>query len=154
MDITLEQVEKLRARSDLGYEEARALLEQCNGSVLDALIELERRGRARPPQGGEGAWSSKGPSKEEARPGRKVVTVTGSTWENFWKDLCCLVGRGWELLRHCNAYRLQIDRRDRPLTYMPLWVLLVLLVVAFYVTAPLLALGLLLGCRYRIVKEG
>ena len=34
MEITLEQVEKLRARAELSYEEARALLERCGALLL------------------------------------------------------------------------------------------------------------------------
>ena len=44
MEITLERVERLREKSGLSYEEARALLERCHGDLLDALIELERQG--------------------------------------------------------------------------------------------------------------
>jgi len=151
MEITLEQVEKLRARADLSYEEARALLERCGGSVLDALIELERQGRA---ESVEGTWrSDQAPPAPETHPAVKVETVTGSAWENFFKDAGCLLGRCWEVLRNCTRYRFQVDRGGRTLTALPLWVLLVLLVVAPKVAIPLLLLGLLFGCHYRLVRE-
>ena len=47
MAVTLEQVERLREEADLSYEEARALLEQTQGDLLEALILLERQGRTR-----------------------------------------------------------------------------------------------------------
>ena len=42
MAVTLEQVEALRARAAVSYEEARAALEANGGDLLDALIALER----------------------------------------------------------------------------------------------------------------
>ena len=41
---TLEDIETLRQRSDVSYEEAVALLEKYSGDVTRALIELEKRG--------------------------------------------------------------------------------------------------------------
>lgn len=154
-EITLEQVEKLRSRSSLSYEEARALLEQCGGSVLDALIELERQGRATGPNGGANVQppfgKPTGPSKPRATP---VTMVSGSTWENFWKDLWMLLGHCWEILKHCNLYHLHIFREGKLISAIPIWVVLVLVLVAFYITLPLAAVGLMMGCRYDVVKEG
>ncbi len=42
---TLEDVELLRTKANINYEEAVALLDKYNGSVADALVELERKGR-------------------------------------------------------------------------------------------------------------
>lgn len=154
MDVTLEQVEKLRARSDLGYEEAKALLERCGGSVLDALIELERQGRAQAPEG-DGRWQSgQTPPDDAPRTPVKVVTVTGSAWENFWKDAKWLLGRAWEILKHLPEYRLAIKKEGRVAAAMPLWVALTLLLLFYHITVPLVVLGLLLGYRYRLEKEG
>ena len=41
MDITLDKIDTLRERAGLSYKEAKDMLEKHNGSVLDALIELE-----------------------------------------------------------------------------------------------------------------
>ena len=40
MAVTLEQVERLREEADLSYEEARALLEQTQGDLLEALLDI------------------------------------------------------------------------------------------------------------------
>lgn len=42
---TLEDVETLRAKAHISYEEAVALLEKYDGDVAQALVELEKRGR-------------------------------------------------------------------------------------------------------------
>ena len=44
--ITLEKLDILRERGDLSYQEAKELLELCDGDVIAALIELEHRPKA------------------------------------------------------------------------------------------------------------
>ena len=56
MAVTLEQVEKLREKSGLSYEQARQLLEQTGGDLLEALIILERQGTL---QGGSAYYSTR-----------------------------------------------------------------------------------------------
>ncbi len=152
-EITLEQVEKLRARCDLGYEEARALLERCNGSVLDALIELERQGRANSPDSGHSSASDPFSARREPFSRPPVPIITGSAWENFWKDAKSILSKLWDILRDLNRYQLHVLRGDRLLCVIPLWVLLILIFVV-WITVPLLIIGLMMHCRYELVKEG
>jgi hypothetical protein len=49
---TLEQVEKLRERTNVSYDEAKAALAAANGDLLDAVIRLEKEGRLNPPANG------------------------------------------------------------------------------------------------------
>ena len=46
-NITLEQVEKLRAHANVSYEDARAALEATGGDMLEAIIRLEKEGKTR-----------------------------------------------------------------------------------------------------------
>lgn len=41
MDISLEKIDMIRERTGLNYAEAKELLEEANGSVVDALVLLE-----------------------------------------------------------------------------------------------------------------
>ncbi|MHC6180150.1 DUF4342 domain-containing protein [Clostridium sp. JNZ X4-2] len=41
MSITIEQIDLLRKRADVGYKEAKEALEKCNGDVVEALSYLE-----------------------------------------------------------------------------------------------------------------
>lgn len=56
--ITLEQVEKLRKRANISYDEAKKALEETNGDILQAIINLEKKNLIKPPAGG-GYYSSK-----------------------------------------------------------------------------------------------
>jgi phosphate uptake regulator len=47
MSINLEQIEALRQRANVSYEEAKAALELCNGDIVEALIYLERQNKVR-----------------------------------------------------------------------------------------------------------
>lgn len=49
MAIDLEKIELLRERADVTYEEARDALEKCNGSLVEAIIYLEKSGKIKPP---------------------------------------------------------------------------------------------------------
>ncbi len=51
MDITLEQVERLREKADVSYAQAKEALEYSGGNLLDALIYLEERGMIPRPEG-------------------------------------------------------------------------------------------------------
>lgn len=48
--ITLEQVELLRSKADVTYEESRQALEATGGDLLDAIVLLEIQGKVRPPK--------------------------------------------------------------------------------------------------------
>ena len=51
MEITLEQVERLREKADVSYAQAKQALEYSGGNLLDALIYLEEQGAIPRPQG-------------------------------------------------------------------------------------------------------
>ncbi|MBQ2324067.1 MAG: DUF4342 domain-containing protein [Oscillospiraceae bacterium] len=42
MDITLEMIDQIRERAGVSYEQAKKALEEADGSVVDALIALEK----------------------------------------------------------------------------------------------------------------
>ncbi len=65
---TLEQVEKLREKANVSFEEAKAALDACNGDLLDALIYLEKQGRVNAPTGG-GYYSSQNTQEEQQTSG-------------------------------------------------------------------------------------
>ena len=63
MKVTIEKVDKLVERADVGYEVAKEALEASNGDMLDAVILLEREGKLGP----------------NAGKSKTVVTGTGSS---------------------------------------------------------------------------
>lgn len=57
---TVEDIEILRQKSGISYEEAINLLEYHNGSLARSLVDLEKNGRLRDPKAAAGAGSGGG----------------------------------------------------------------------------------------------
>lgn len=155
MEITLEQVERLRERADLSYEEARAVLEEAEGSLLDALILLERQGRLRP-GAGESAHYSTRPSGEGEAAGAQSQQDGGQQEPPQFFGLALVTdgegaGRFFRnLLRRSLENSLEVYRREELMVAIPLLIAALLLLLAFWVCLPLLVIGLAAGCRYRL----
>ncbi|MDP4091217.1 MAG: DUF4342 domain-containing protein, partial [Bacillota bacterium] len=47
MNVSLEQIDELRRRANVGYEEAKDALERNNGDIIEALIYLEKQNKAK-----------------------------------------------------------------------------------------------------------
>ena len=175
MAVTLEQVEALRARAEVSYEEARAALEDSGGDLLDALISLERAGKLRP-DGARGAFFTTRPGGEDAPPpppaggpapsqvpaGERprffglALTVGGKRHQRnrregsgFGAKLKELLLAAADLLRHCTVNQFEVWRGGELMTALPVLVLILLVVLAYWISLPLLVIGLVFGCRYR-----
>lgn len=147
MDITLEQVERLREKADISYEEAKAVLEEAGGSVLDALILLEKRGRIHAGAGHSAHYSTRtggesGPSAPYPEPAAEPEPGDEQKG-GFWHMVQDLLRRGLQ-------DSLEVWRREELMVSIPLLISILLLILAFWICLPLLVLGLLLGCRYRL----
>ena len=163
MSVTLEQVEQLRAHAAVSYEEARRALEACDGDLLDALILLEREGRI-PPGGGRGAFFTTQPGAAPEPPPSgptRGPEASGKDEKRFW-GLAVTVGghrgreeRGsWrtrlrELLAHCTVNQFEVWRNGERMTALPVLILILLVLVAYWISLPLLVVGLFFGCKYR-----
>ena len=163
MEITVEMVERLREKAPVSYAQAKEALEYSEGNLLDALIYLEERGVIPRPE--DAYYSTKGeappppptqdlPLQETPEPGKKkkhrsplgVVVVWPKGEKRRGRSLRELLSR---LYRVLVDNELEVWRRDEPVTSLPLLILLILFVFAFYVTIPLLLIGLFFGFRYR-----
>ena len=142
----MEQVEKLRERANVTYDEAKAALEASDGDLLDAIIFLERQGKVAPPKGG-GVYRSehqqdskdqeKNREKHEAeQPGESFSGMVS----RFFRWLKKIIHKG-------NINFFEVQRKGETFLSIPVTVLVILL-LAFWITIPLLIVGLFFGCRY------
>lgn len=160
----LEQIEKLRERAQVSYDEARTAYEAANGDLLDALIFLEKQGKVAPPKG-DGYYRSEhynrseqqpttGPVHEEreeqSRKGRTENEEPNSnfkeTLDRIWKFFTGLIKKG-------NETSFEVLRDKEHMASFPVTVLALLLLFAPWVTLPLIVIGLFFGFHYQFVSN-
>lgn len=157
MAATLEQVEKLREKSGASYEACRDALDRADGDLLDAIIYLERTSQSR--TGKSGAFTTKPNDKaaeaaklvlDTARPGGKKdgKKKRDSDWREGVREVWDV---GLNLLKHSTANQFEVWRKGRLMTSVPILILVLLIIVAFWISVPLLIVGLFAGCRYQFV---
>lgn len=150
--IKLEQVEKLRQHANISYEEARTALEKADGDILQALIDLENEGKVKAPDGC-GKYVSVPPSaddfKESKQTSESQDTKSKRTAESGFKSVCAdfskFVGK---IFHKGNVNAFIVERHKEEIMHLPVTVLVILLIVAFWIVVPLLAVGLFFGFRY------
>lgn len=144
MEITLEMAERLREKTGVSYAKAKEALEYSQGNLLDAMIYLEEQGEIPRPQGGFYTTRQEEPRPEESSqpplPARSRPGAEGK--KRRLKGMLRRV-RGWLI-----DNELEVWRRDRPVTAVPV-LILILLVCAAWITIPVLVVGLFFGFRYR-----
>lgn len=148
--ITMEQVESLRVYADVTYEEAKEALEACNGDLLEAVIYLEKLGKmATPPNGGtyrteenkliidyRQAGGSVPPDKEENSFSEQVGKL--------WRAVCKLVHKG-------NINHFVATKEERCVLSVPVNLLILSFMFFFWITLPMLIVGLFLNYNYKFV---
>ena len=161
MEITLEMVERLREKAQISYAQARQAVEYSGGNLLDALIYLEEQGII-PRE--EGAYFST--RKESAAPPVReekiLVPAKGKKSKKEAKEhknsgvgVTVVFPKGGSKVLFATLRRwlieneLEIWHRDRPITALPVLILLLLLLFVYWLMIPALILGLFVGFRYR-----
>ncbi len=127
MKVDLDKIDRLRARIDLGYDEAAAYLEAAGGDLVQALIMAERDiGSAM-----DGSLDLDGGQRE---------STDGSTW----------TGRLADVLRRGSEMRLVVERDGANVAYMPVSAGLVGAIFAPELAAVGAILALATRCTMRV----
>ena len=150
MEITLEQVERLREKADVSYGQAKAALEYSGGNLLDALIYLEEQGVIPRPE--DAYYSTKNeapPPPPQELPVLQVKPEAKQAKQKKHKRRGVRHLLHW-LRRILLDNELEIWRKGQPITAVPMLILLILVFCLPWIALPLLILGLFLGFRYQI----
>ena len=148
MEITLEQVERLREKADVSYAQAKHALEYSGGNLLDALIYLEEQGAIPRPQGAYYSTRNETPPpppvRDELVPMGEKKDGKEKREKKKGKGFGVKVVRGKTLFSTLRRWlidnELEIWRRGQPVTSLPILVLVVLVLFVPYVTLPVLVL--------------
>ena len=145
---TIEQVEKLKEKANVSYEEAKIALEAASGDMLDAIIYLERQGKVSPPENDGRVVVT--PHVEEAhRESTQNQSEHIETFSSLVKKFFRMCGR---VIQKGNSCMFEVRRYDKIIMSVPLTVLAVLLFFAFWIVIPLIIVGLF--CNYRYSFRG
>ena len=149
----LEKVEKLREKTGVSYEDAKSALEACDYDVLDAIIYLEKLGKVKSPEMGSFTTGGEQPTSTEFEQAQKVNTndcnkaTFGQMVDRFFK----WCGR---ILKKSVDSSFIVERRGQSMMNVPVLVLVIALIFAFWVVIPLLVVGLFCECRYHFEGIG
>ncbi len=144
-----EKVEKLREKTGVSFEDAKQALEQNNYDMLDAVIELERQGKVNEPK--EGTYTA-GASQDMEHV--KKFEIAQRQYEDDCKkngfkegfknfaDFCKKVFQKSLEIDFC------INKDNKKVASVPVLVLVLLLLGFFWITLPLIIIGLFFGITY------
>lgn len=146
----LEKVEKLRKKADISYEEAKEILEKCDWDILDAVIELEARGKINTDD--ESSYTTEGCRQHEAPQSPKQVAESYQNYDNqkknnkgffksLWDGIVFLLKKGCE-----NTFTVHKD--NRCIMNIPVLLLVLLIICSFTLVLLIMLIGLFCGYRY------
>ncbi len=146
MDL-FEKVEKLREKANVTYEEAKAALEKADGDLLDAMIILEKEGKAT--SDNAGSFST----KYEDNTQLLVVDEDNSSDEKSKKrnhsDACKVKKL---LKKSCENYFV-VERNEEDIVRLPIWLFLVILLGGIEFVPIVMVIALFFGCHYKFKGE-
>jgi len=161
--ITFEQVEKLREKVNVSFEDAKAALEITDGDLLDAVIYLEKSGKIESPR--MSAYNTQtggvhGGYHETHTPYGPYWRKRhgGADWDHedyerkkskFREGVRALWGKFCALVRKGNANSFVVSKDGQDTLSVPVTVLVLSALCFFWVTLPLLIIGLFCGCKYQ-----
>lgn len=136
-----EKVDKLREKANVTYEEAKAALENSNWDMLDAMIYLEKNGKIKEDKRAEYT------TKTEKCIG-EVVNDKTDRKSNFKESMHRFAKWCSHILEMGNTNSFCVERNGKEVFRLPVTVLVLLLLFAFWGVVPILIIGLFLNMRY------
>jgi len=128
MNINLEQIDELRKRADVSYEDAKDALERFDGNMVDSLIYLEKNKR-----------------------------IKSCGYQNHHHGYNHGNGDFFEkvkgLWKKGNKIRFIVTIQDKTLLNLPLAVSLIIAMLTLHYSIVVLVLALIFGCRFKF-KNG
>jgi len=137
----IEMVERLREKTGVSYEEAKAALESSEWDLLDAVVLLEKQGKVK----NDTAYTTKRTTKdEESRTDNREQQPKGDGFEKFMRFVGRLIHKG-------NTNSLIVMRGGEKKFRLPVTAFVLLLFFAFYFTIPAMIISLFFGFHYKFV---
>ena len=132
-----EMTEKLAEKLNVSLEEAKEALEACDWEMLDAALMLEKKHGAQK----QAAYSTKTETEDERTDREKAKARRRGVVSGLGELLRSAINLG-------NRNRFEVRKGDDVALEMPVLVLVLLMLFAFWVCVPLLVIGLFAGFHY------
>ena len=141
-----EKVEKLVAKANVSYEEAKKALDEANGDMLDAMIILEKQGKVNGPQ--QSIYTTN-PSTATGYSDVPAAVEKSEKAESkgFFKTIGDGIKRAFN---YTVDNRLRITRKGSLVMDIPLWLAIILMLCAWHLLLVVIVVSLFLDCRYSI----
>jgi hypothetical protein len=148
--VDFDQVQRLRDYAKkISYEEAKKILEEVEGDMLEAVIRLEKENKIERPEAA-GYYNSKADThSEEGRSRSRNHKGTRDKGRSFGELVGTFLRWCGRMIHKGNINHFEVVKDDGCIITLPVTVLVLLLLFAFWVIIPLLILGLFFGYRYR-----
>ena len=142
-----EKVEKLRQKANVSYEEAKEALDKANGDLLDAMIMLEKEGKTEAPKSESYSTDYESSKKYPAVIDEccdKKKKCDKESFKDWW-----ITKKIQELWKKGNENFLVVERNEETVLNIPVWVFIVILLLAWHISLVVVIISLFLGCHYR-----
>jgi len=146
----LEKIEKIREKTGVNYQLAKEALEEAEGDVLDALVWLEKRGKVEEPEVSVYTTEEESASDAFTEAAKEYDDSTKDTFSDYLKRFISWCGV--ILKKGCENFFI-IKKHEDEVVSMPVLLLAILLICAFWITMPLMVAGLFFGFRYSFKGE-
>ena len=145
----LEKVEKLREKTGVSYEDAKEALEANEYDMLDAIVYLEKAGKINDQQSAryETHHTTTDSTTQDFAKAQQAYeqSVNSSSVGDVLNKFFAWCGR---ILKKSLETSFIIHHKDQQVIKAPVLVLVLALLFAFWITVPLLIIGLFCNCRY------
>ncbi|MDD6327451.1 MAG: UBA/TS-N domain protein [Eubacteriales bacterium] len=142
----LEKVEKIRQKTGVSYEDAKNALVACDYDMLDAIVYLEKLGKIKAPE--RASYST------EMVVASQEFEQAQATYESSCKKTsvgdCVDRFIRWfgEVLKKSCKNTFHVEHEGKQVVAVPVLVFVLLLIFAFWITLPLLIVGLFFDYKY------
>ena len=144
----LEKVELVREKTGVSYEDARTALERTDYDVLDAIVLLERQGKTDARSASSSTASADDESSSAQMVEAQIIYENDTKRTGFEEKLNRLFAWIQNALRRSLDIKLVATKHGAQSFSIPLLLVILLLVLAFWITLPLLVVSLFFDFRY------
>ncbi len=146
----LEKVEKLRKKANISYEEAKAVLEECEWDLLDAIVKLESEGKI---NSDTAEFSTEGNAAEDEIKSPMQIAESYQNYQQkqqknnrgFFSTL--KAGIKYLIRKSCDN-KFEVSRHGKTVISVPVLVLIILLLASFWTLLIIMLIGLFFGFVY------